>query len=371
MTTAVVDLTGFQPRVWLAPWRSMARVAARCGYPVTVAPGHGTGRVVQNLRRVARRAPLAVPADLRTRLAFGAGGHAPDADRLIWIVGSDFLLTSLVQCLRALPDRPRRHTIVLGEVWPSGVDRVVDALAPVLPSVDLLSVAIRTSVEPLRARGVPAQYLPMGFDPSVAPARAPDDRRIDVVNIGRRDPVQHAAILEAIDRIGGYYHYDTLATDTCHELEQHARFLGTMLGASWLSVTNPAKFNSLTDRAAHELETPGRLIEAASQGAVPVGWRNPAHDSDPYLADIPWISLGTDGTTWCDQLVELAEDRQAIVELATTCRGRALAGHTWAHRLVELLEATGAEVAPALRAEVSDWTAAAEHPWRPRQLERL
>jgi hypothetical protein len=119
----------------------------------------------------------------------------------------------------------------------------------------------------------------------------------------------------------------------------------------------------LTDRAVDELETPARLVEAASQGAIPAGWRNPAHDTDPYLSAIPWISLGTDASTWCEQLVQLLEDADLLADLATTCRSTALAAHTWAHRLTEVFEAVGVDVTTRLREERARWEESAPRPW--------
>jgi hypothetical protein len=159
------------------------------------------------------------------------------------------------------------------------------------------------------------------------------------------------------------YYYDTLATDMCTEISEHLTRFNELLGDSVVSITNPAKFNNLHERTADQIETPGRLIEAAGQGAIPVGWRNPAHATDPWLSEVPWVPLDADASLWTEQLEVLANDKAQLEELAMAGRTTMLRRNTLAHRVQELLEHLGLEPTPQLVAERESFERAAQSPW--------
>ena len=358
----VVVLATMENRVWFGPWVSLGQVARRSGYDVVQVPP-ATGGV--QLRRLARRIPGVVPAPQRRILAWSDVDHLPRRDEIVWVLGTDYNLTALVQCLTAMDWRSYRHTVLLGEVWRSGVPKIAQGLKRFLPAIATIAVSVRSAVDPLAAAtGVDVRYLPLGFDPALAAAHEPQLRRIDVVNIGRRDAHQHVAVQRFVDAMSGHYHYDTLATDRCVALEEHLVALMARLGTTRVSITNPAKFDTLHERDPDEIEIPGRLVEAAGMGAVPVGLPTPDHGSDPYFADVPWVDLGPDPDAWTEQLIDLWRTPERLDALAVRCRSTMLANHTWAHRLAEVVGWLGRHPSPLLEMERAAWVASATDPWR-------
>lgn len=172
----------------------------------------------------------------------------------------------------------------------------------VLRRFDLVIVSFSGTREALQAAsGVRTLDLSFGVDTCrFFPGIKGPARRIDLFNIGRKDPLQHRQFLRLRDEQGWFYLYDTVMPKAVSDHCAHRDNTADLLARTCFWVVNPAKFNARHETAGQE-EIGFRYYEGAAAGAVMVGF---IPDNPNFPEYFPWP----------DAVMELPADPEGIPE---------------------------------------------------------
>jgi hypothetical protein len=153
-----------------------------------------------------------------------------------------------------------------------------------------------------RILGRPCTYLPPGIDAiRFSPLPTMPKRTIDVLNIGRRSAVTHAALVLQAQRRDFFYVYDTTRQLRFARHDEHRMLLAEKLKRTRYFFAYPARVDRPELHQGH-LEIGYRFVEGAAAGAVMLGLRPPTAEARDLLA-------------WQDAVIELPFDAADVVEV--------------------------------------------------------
>jgi spore maturation protein CgeB len=295
------------------------RALERLGCRVTTVNLIGTGGWISRLRRVG----------LHDRLARAIAGTTP---ALVLVLEGTQVDAAMVASLR--------HGSGPSWVnWFCDARRSAEDILPFAAAYDAVFVADRTTVAALDVAGnPPVHYLPAGCDPSIhRPMRARDRFRANVVFAGTATAHRERQLAELIEfgvAVWGPGWRRTKLRDYCRgELLSHEDYIRAYAGAS--VAVNVA----CTDEAA-QLRDPGasrRLFELAAIG-VPQVVEDHA-DIHEHFREGSEILVARSSQELRTLTAEALHDRAWAEQVASGARHRALAEHTYMHRLTALLQA--------------------------------
>ncbi len=215
----------------------------------------------------------------------------------------------------------------------------------VAAAYDLVFVAGNAAVEALDRPGLPpVRYLPPGCDPSVhRPMRSRDRFRANVVFAGTATPHREQVLSELMEyglALWGPGWRRTKLRDYCRgEVLTQADYVRAYAGAS-VAVNLPCR-----EYAGPENE-PGcnrRLFELAAIGVPQVVEDRP--DLHVNFREGSELLVARDLAEFKALVREALQDRAWAEQVASGARQRALAEHTYMHRMRELLGAVGQRAA--------------------------
>lgn len=295
------------------------RALERLGCRVTPVNLIGTGGWISRLRRVG----------LHDRLARAIAGTTP---ALVLVLEGTQVDAAMVASLR--------HGSGPSWVnWFCDARRSAEDILPFAAAYDVVFVADRATVAALDVAGnPPVHYLPAGCDPSIhRPMRARDRFRANVVFAGTATAHRERQLTELIEfgvAVWGPGWRRTKLRDYCRgELLSHEDYIRAYAGAS--VAVNVA----CTDEAA-QVRDPGasrRLFELAAIG-VPQVVEDHA-DIHEHFREGSEILVARSSQELRTLTAEALHDRAWAEQVASGARQRALAEHTYMHRLTALLQA--------------------------------
>ena len=303
------------------------RALERLGCRVTAVNLIGTGSWLSRLRRVG----------LHDRLARALAGATPS---LVLVLEGAQVDAAMVASLR--------HGS--GAVWVNwfcDARRSADDILPFAAAYDAVFVADGATVEALDEPGnPPVHYLPAGCDPSIhRPMRARDRFRANVVFAGTATPHRERRLAELVEfgvAVWGPGWRRTRLRDYCRgELLSHEDYIRAYAGASVaVNVACAEDADGRTDPGASR-----RLFELAAIGVPQVVEEHP--DLHRHFREGSEILVARTADDLRTLTSEALNDRAWADQVASGGRQRALAEHTYMHRLAALLQTAVGSV-PAL-----------------------
>jgi spore maturation protein CgeB len=303
------------------------RALERLGCRVSTVNLIGTGGWLSRLRRVG----------LHDRLARAIAGTAPS---LVLVLEGNQVDAGMVASLRQSG----------GPAWVNwfcDARRSAEDVLPLAAAYDAVFVADRATADALDVAGnPPVHYLPAACDPSIhRPMRARDRFRANVVFAGTATPHRERQLFELVEfgvAVWGPGWRRTRLRDYCRgELLSHEDYIRAYAGAS------VAVNLACTDEGA-EVRDPGasrRLFELAAIGVPQVVEEHA--DVHEHFREGSEILMARSPRDLRSLTAEALHDRAWAEQVAAGGRHRALAEHTYMHRLSALLRAVGGTV-PAL-----------------------
>jgi spore maturation protein CgeB len=295
------------------------RALERLGCRVTTVNLIGTGGWLSRLRRVG----------LRDRLARALASATP---AVVLVLEGTQVDAEMVASLR--------HGS--GAVWVNwfcDARRSAEDIRPFAAAYDAVFVADGATVEQFDTPGnPPVHYLPAGCDPSIhRPMRARDRFRANVVFAGTATPHRERQLAELVEfgvAVWGPGWRRTKLRDYCRgELLGHEDYIRAYAGAS--VAVNVACAEDVVGRA-----DPGasrRLFELAAIGAPQVVEEHP--DIHRHFREGSEILVARTPAELRNLTAEALHDRAWAEQVAAGARQRALAEHTYMHRLAALMQA--------------------------------
>jgi spore maturation protein CgeB len=303
------------------------RALERLGCRVATVNLLGTGGWLTRLRRVG----------LHDRLTRAIASSAP---ALVLVLEGAQVDAAMVASLRENP----------GPTWVNWFcdgRRTPEAILPLAAAYDAVFVADYGTIEALEAPGhPPVYYLPAGCDPSIhRPMRARDRFRANVVFAGTATPHRERQLSELVEfgvALWGPGWRRTKLRDYCRgELLSHEDYLRAYAGAS-VAINVPCA------EADDRLRDPGanrRLFELAAIGVPQVV--EDAPDVHRHFREGSEVLVARTSQDLRALAGEALQDRAWAEQVAAGARQRALAEHTYMHRLAVLLQTVVGRV-PAL-----------------------
>ena len=295
------------------------RALERLGCRVATVDLIGTGRWLNRLRRMG----------LHDRLARAVASTAP---ALVLVLEGPQLDAAMVASLR----QGGGATWVN---WFCDARRSAEDILPLAVAYDAVFVADGAAVKALDVPGnPPVHYLPAGCDPSIhRPMRARDRFRANVVFAGTATPHRERQLSELVEfgvAVWGPGWRRTKLRDYCRgELLGHEDYIRAYAGAS--VAINVACGDAGEGRP--ELGASRRLFELAAIGVPQVAEAHP--DVHRHFREGSEILIARSPADLRSRTDEALHDRAWAEQVAAGARQRALAEHTYMHRLSGLLQA--------------------------------
>lgn len=239
-------------------------------------------------------------------------------------------------------DRAGTAVIFVLESWTSTFDDYPREMR-VLSKFDHVFVLNGSCVEKLQARiSPPVSQLNTATDClRAAPSHPRPARAIDLLCIGRTDPVQHAQLQNAATAMGLFYHHDIWKKSWTDDWAAVRRQNAEMIKRSkYFLVWAPAAWHQKwRDRTGQDNALSTRYFEGAAGGAVILGTRPECPEFDAAF-------------DWPDAIIPLTDDPRALLSAldrdplrvfrarhanVTQCLRR----HDWAHRWAQVLSTLG------------------------------
>ena len=311
--------------------------------PATAPTKRVRALVGRSLRRITSTNTILPPVGRGNRVE-GRYDVAVAVLRTVW----DLPTVEAVPGLRSAADR------LVGwfpEAWPPELTDKL-ALHP-FSLLDEIFVGEPRSAERLAdLLGRPVHFLPLATDVEVfsdgvatsGDAAVGDGRPIHVLNIGRRDPDLHAALIRWSRSTGHYYVFDTLSGGVAPDRPAHRRALADQLQRTSVSISSYAKQGQAETGGIRWV--PARVFDNLASGTILAG-SPPEEQAQRELFGREVVHrLPDDGEAAVKVIADLVSSASAD-ERARNVR-TALAGHDWSHRWVALLETCGLTPRPAL-----------------------
>ena len=294
--------------------------------------------VGRNLRRVTSPHVLLPPAARRSRARVEGGYDVAVAVlRTVWDLAT----------VEAVPGLRSAVGCVVGwfpEAWPPELtDKVALHPFSVLDEIFVGEPRSAARLSTLLER--PVHFLPLATDVEVFAdhtAREGESgtgrhRPIDVLNIGRRDPDLHAALVRWSRSTGRYYVFDTLTGAGVTDRPAHRRALADQLQRTSVAISSYAKQGQAETGGIRWISS--RVFDNLAAGTILAGVSPEAAAQQDLFGREVVHPLPDDGEAAADviaQLVSSAPEAERVRNTST-----AMAGHDWSHRWVELLETCG------------------------------
>lgn len=263
--------------------------------------------------------------------------------------------------LAAVPDWRARCKVAacfISEIW---IQELPEYLIELLGDFDHLFIAMQHPVgEVARIVGKPCSYLPLAADVvRFSPYPAPPPRMIDVLNLGRRSPVTHAALIQLARERRLAYYYDTVRAGGAHgkqltfsvgDAAEHRLLLATLLRRSRYYLSYRSRVNEPEQTEGRE-EISGRFYEGAAAGAVLIG--EPPRSTE-FERQFDWpdavIHLPFDSPDVGARLAALDADPERLERARRNNARQAALRHDWLHRLQDVYRAAGLVPTEGMRA---------------------
>jgi len=300
------------------------RALERLGCRVTSFNLMGSGGWLSRLRRVG----------LHDRLGRAMAQTAPD---VVLVLEGSQLDPPVVAGLR-------RDSGATWVNWFCDGRRSPAVVLPLVAAYDLVFVAGSAAVEALRQPGLPpVRYLAPGCDPSVhRPMRARDQFRANVVFAGTATPHRERMLSELVEyglALWGPGWRKTKLRDYCRgEVLGQADYVRAYAGAS-VAVNVPCCADA---GAEGEPGCNRRLFELAAIGVPQVVEDRP--DLHAHFREGSEVLVARTTAELKTLVREALQDRPWCEQVAAGARRRALAEHTYMHRMRALLGAVGQRV---------------------------
>lgn len=240
--------------------------------------------------------------------------------------------------LREYRDRSRVAICYLEEIWKKSIDHL-GHLRNILQEFDAVFVNCAGSAERLaEVIQRPVHYVPPGVD-ALRFCPAPDQNRcIDVVNIGRKSPVTHEALLKMSMQDGCFYVFDSLQGPFKAKVPwQHRLVLANHVKHSRYFIANAAKMDRVFETESQP-EIGFRFFEGLAGGAV-------------LLGDHPQTEQFQEHLGWPDSVIRIPYDCKNVAEVIADLEGQTeridslrrrnvmeiLSRHDWLHRWRKVL----------------------------------
>jgi spore maturation protein CgeB len=294
------------------------RALERLGCKVSMFDPHGTGGWLSRLRR----------AGLQDRLARTIASTNP----AVVVVLEDCRLEP------ELVDWLKRGGSAAWAGWFCDACRAPGDVRSLGSAYDLILIADSGAARNLAGAGrPPVRYLPPGCDPSVhRPMRSRDRFRANVVFVGTATPHRERLLSELVEyglAVWGPGWRKTKLRDYCRgELLAHEDYVRAYAGAS-------VGINLSCGSEPDEREDPGcnrRLFELAAIGVPQVVEDGP--DLHRHFREGSEVLVSRTGADLRQLTAEALHDRVWAEQVALGGRQRALAEHTYMHRMTELLQ---------------------------------
>jgi hypothetical protein len=196
--------------------------------------------------------------------------------------------------------------------------------------------------------------------------RAPE-RVVDVVNLGRRVPGTHQALLDLARDTGRFYLYDDILNGEFPEPAAHREWLADVLLRSRYSIANFARCDR-PDLTHGTREMGFRHVEGAASGVVMLG---ALPDTAQFAEQLPWPEAVIPTPVDAPGIGELITGLDADPERVERIRARNIAGslrrHDWVYRWELVLRVLGmsptaamAERRALLEREAARWEPATQ-----------
>jgi hypothetical protein len=253
--------------------------------------------------------------------------------------------------LRGWRRRCRVAVCWIEELWVKWIHEWPRALEP-LKQFDLVYVTLHQSAPELeKAIAKKCRHGLSGVDAlNFCPYPLMPERRIDVLNIGRRSPETHRALLELSARNRVFYLYDTIAGATALDPAEHRRFYTDSIQRSRYFLANRPKINMPSHTGGQDKDEIGfRFFEGAAGGAVMLGDvpRGPLFekhfDWPDSVIPLPFGSTGVGPL-----LDELDSQPERLARIRRDNVVNSLLRHDWAYRWEDVLREAGLPAPPGL-----------------------
>lgn len=355
-TCAFIRVRSGAPVAWYGGIRgaesSLTALLGATEYRLHHPPRGGTAH------RVARRALTTLG---RYSTTIEPGLTRPADVGFVW--ASDFAdLGALLHADPAWIEFANHRVLVLHEVWPGELAMQSERFHDLLRTFHLVCITTEHSgMQALAGDGVEVVYMPGGVH-TAAFTPFPPERPITVMNYGRRDRAQHAALASWAEAGSHWYHYDTAGLGPTPDPLEHHHALGRLVGASTFSVCNMARFDDLERTGGNE-EIGDRFYEALAAGCLLVGMlpRSPAFEE--VFAELPglisWPAGG--GRDALGELDRWLADPAALDAASRRHRAEALRHHDFVHRIVDMLDRLDIAPPAALTDRATALKAEADH----------
>lgn len=268
--------------------------------------------------------------------------------------------TYLLSDFKNLRESAKTLACYIPEVWAKRLRENPHHLKP-LEQCDHIFVSTLNSVETLaEMTGRPVHFLPFGVDAlKFSPAPHYPARAVDVMNIGRRSPATHQALRNAVQDLGWYYQYDTVASIRFIDAVDHRLLYANMAKRSKYFISNTANFDQL-EKTGGAVEIGHRFYEGAAGGAVLLGYHPEDH---PVLRDhFDWpdavIYKDHDAPNVVDLIQELEAQPERVAAIRAHAASQSLRRHDFVYRWAQVLDVLGLAVTGPMRqrkAELDRW----------------
>ena len=314
---------------------------------------------VENARRVYKGGRRLFRSRTLAR-AIAPGLRTPSLDREYELFFPVFNHPFELWALAAVPDwraRCRKAICFISEIW---IHELPEYLIELLSDFDHLFIAMQHPVaEVARIVGKPCSYLPLAADVlRFSPYPVPPPRTIDVMNIGRRSPVTHAALVELARERKLFYYHDTVRVGGAHGKQvtfgvsdpaEHRLLLANLLRRSRYYLCYRGRVNEPEQTAGHE-EISGRFYEGAAAGAVLIG--EPPRCAE-FEVQFDWpdvvMRLPFDSPDVGEVLAALDADPERLERARRNNARQAALRHDWLHRLQAVYQTAGLPPTEAMR----------------------
>lgn len=224
-----------------------------------------------------------------------------------------------------------------------------DYLLELLSPFDHIFVGTQNSVDKVAAAtGRPCSFLPPAADVlRFSPLPQLPGRYIDVLNLGRRSEITHAALLEMAGRRQLHYFHDTVAQSGASGLQRsfcvddpaaHRQLLAAHLQRSRYFIANRARANEL-EYAQHLDEISYRFYEGAAAGAVMIG---EAPRTENFRSQFDWedavFHLPFHAPDIAERLAALDADPARLAAARRRNLHQAALRHDWVYRIRRIFE---------------------------------
>ena len=310
-------------------------------------------RAYRALRSVTGSAPLALRLTPRT------GGLRLDKTYDMFLaVFNHAHEVFAVNAIRNWRQRCRYAACVVSEAFEANLPGY---LMESLAAFDRIYVCSNPVESIQKISGRPTSYLSLAVDvPTFCPYPDPPARSIDVLGIGRRSDVTHAALMAAARTKDFFYYYDTVRTTagvvdpgrqitfSVIDSAQHRFKLASLLKRSRYYLASRARSN---EAWAADDEISGRFYEGAAAGAIMIG--DPPRGGR-YLGLFDWpevvVSAPWDDPDIVERIAELEKDKERRERIRRGNITNALLRHDWAYRARTILEDARMPIPAALLA---------------------